>query len=398
MVLIRSAGAVGVPLARARRQAASAPLAVAPMPPKAVPHDVPPEDSRGWLARVGGFLAGVASLVRHLVKPSGVWHNPDAQPAPDRGGLKVVSYNILLKGQNLDGIARDLQAMGGDVVCLQEASEASARALAKRLGMHMAYHEHPLHTYGGNAILSRHPIVEAENVDLVNPWRARLGEFWRKLKDGDARLGTLDSRHLLHATLRVGDRTVDVLDGHLTLFGSETNARQIDQIAGLAERLAREGHTVVAAGDWNANFAIAPAGKAVADPRGSLATPTDTQAEYRDRYASGAGNLGHGANQAAAARLQRALTSYWDAPTRTVRVLGQTLTVEQVLAALQAEPAGTARHAALRLAADGITCLGGRKRFDNIFASRDARVVASHIDQTTRASDHQPIWTELSWA
>ncbi len=379
------------------RRQAQAPGPVAPLPPAKVHPDAPPARKLDLLDGARSFFAGAFGFLRHLVKPSGVWHNPAAPTPPDRGGLKVVSYNIYVKGQNLDGIARDLQGLDGDVVCLQEASEASARALARRLGMHVAWHENPLHSYGGNAILSRYPIEKAENVNLVNPWKDRLGEFWRKLREGGPRLGTLDSRHMLHATIKVGDRTVDVLDGHLTLFGNQTNARQIDQIAGLTERLAAQGHTVVAAGDWNANFAIAPGAPGVADGKGMIATPTDTKAEYADRYGAGAGNMGFAANQAAAARLQRGMTGFWEAPSRTVRVLGQTLTLEQALAALRAEPAGTRRHEALRLAVDGITCLGGRKRFDNIFASRDVRVEASHIDQTTRASDHQPVSTELTW-
>ncbi|MNL85317.1 hypothetical protein D3C87_2135880 [compost metagenome] len=58
----------------------------------------------------------------------------------------------------------------------------------------------------------------------------------------------------------------------------------------------------------------------------------------------------------------------------------------------------SARYAALVRAADGSTLMGASKRFDNILASKDMRFEAAHIDQTTRASDHQPVIGEVSWS
>ena len=41
--------------------------------------------------------------------------------------------------------------------------------------------------------------------------------------------------------------------------------------------------------------------------------------------------------------------------------------------------------------------MGAGRRFDGIFSSKDARIESAFIDQTTRASDHQPAVAEIRW-
>lgn len=376
----------------------ASPLKVAAAPQAAAPKAARPAEAPGLLERLGGFFRGVGSIIRHLFKPDGTWHNPDLPTPPDKGGLKVMSFNVMVKTTHYDKVARDLKAHDADVVCLQEASEETALRLGKELGYHVAWQEHPFHAYGGVAVLSKYPITSSENIALDNPWKDRLGEFWKHLKGGEPRMAALDSRHMLHATIQVGNRTVDVLDGHLTLFGAETNARQVAQIAELSRSLEAQGHTVIATGDWNTNFALA--GEGQADPKGTYDTPTDTAAEFKDRTGySTVGNNGNPADKAAMDRLIGQMNYFWNAESRSVLVEGQLMTPEQAQAELRSgkvDPKSD-RHRALMLAADGATVLGADKRFDNIFASKDARFVSAHIDQTTRSSDHQPVVAELKW-
>jgi endonuclease/exonuclease/phosphatase family metal-dependent hydrolase len=347
---------------------------------------------------VGDFFKGLGTFARHLFQPTGTWTNPALPVPPDRGGLTIMSYNVMVKTTRYDAVKREIAQHRPDVVSLQETSEASARKLASDLGYHVAWHENPFHTYGGNAILSRYPIKAAENIDLAGSFKERFGEFWTRAKDGSYRMGAMDKRHMLHATLQVGDRSVDVLDGHLTLFGAGLNTQQLDQIGALAKRYEQQGHSVVLSGDWNTNVAMS--GPNTADANGTLETPTDTNAEYRDRWRGmGVGNNGQAANMAAMNRLRDQLNYFWDAPTRTVLVEGQLMTPEQAIAELRSgtlDPQST-RYQALRRAADGSTVLGSAKRFDNVFTSKDMRFTSAHIDQTTQASDHQPVVTEVRW-
>jgi endonuclease/exonuclease/phosphatase family metal-dependent hydrolase len=348
---------------------------------------------------VGGFIQGAGSFVRHLFQPSGAWHNPALPTPPDKGGLKVMSFNVMVKTTRYDAVKRDLAAHAPDVVCLQETSEATARRLATELGYHVSWHENPLHGYGDTAILSKYPIKAAETIDLAGSFGDRLGEFWRNLKQGEVKGSALNKRHMTHATIQVGDRLIDVLSGHLTLVGTDQNTRQLDQIADLAAGYERAGHSVLVAGDWNTNMAVS--GQGQADAKGAWDTATDTNAEFRQRHPGrGVGHQGNPANLAAIDRLRAGMNDFWDAPTRTVLVEGTMMTPEQALAELRAGKVDpqSPRHAALVRAADGSTLMGASKRFDNILASKDMRFETAHIDQTTQASDHQPVLAEVRWS
>ena len=101
---------------------------------------------------------------------------PDPAPAPQR--LRVVTYNIH-HSRGVDGrvdtarIAALLGRIGADVVGLQEVDRGVrrtqgrdlARELATQLGMHFAFGKNLDYQGGdyGNALLSRFPIVRAEN-------------------------------------------------------------------------------------------------------------------------------------------------------------------------------------------------------------------------------------------
>jgi endonuclease/exonuclease/phosphatase family metal-dependent hydrolase len=98
-------------------------------------------------------------------------------------------------------------------------------------------------------------------------------------------------------------------------------------------------------------------------------------------------------------RLAGSMNTFWDAPTRSVLVDGTLMSPEQALAELKTgklDPKSD-RYRQLRDVADGSTLLGGDRRFDNIFASKDVRIESALIDQTTRASDHQPAMATIRW-
>lgn len=339
-------------------------------------------------------LAGKAKLVvglaaemweRQVAASLHVHNNPALPVPPDRGGLKLASFNVQMGGRKIDAVEANLRALDPDVACLQEVSPENAQRLAKNLGMNVAWFTDQ------KAILSRYPITDADAVGLP-------GALDDRLRAALEHKGTepLESRSVLRATIRVGGKALDVLDTHLSLGDEVSNARQLTRIAELVQQREKLGHTVLLAGDFNDNFSLVRPG--LADPKGTTATPTDTVSEFQERYPkSVVGNVTEPAVAEAARALLDRMGYYWDAPDRRVILEGRAMTLDEVRAALAQEPAGTPRHAALLKALDGTSHLTANKRFDNILASKDVRFASSTIDQTTRASDHQAIVAEIRW-
>lgn len=381
---------------------AIAPDALALSRPAGAAPAAPPAKAKGLFDRLKGVLGSVADFGRHLFVKDGLWHNPEAPKPPAKPtGLDVMSYNVMVKTKNLDAVARDLEAARPDVVNLQETSERTAKILAKRLGMHMAWQEDPLHGYGGVAILSRYPISAYESRKLEAPIKERLAVVWNGLKTRNAmKISALDTRYAIHARLKVGDREVDMLNGHLQLMGAEINAGHVREVTQWATELERQGRTVVLAGDWNTNMATFDRPGSVADAKGEIETPTDTYAEARERRpGTGLSNSGNPENREALVGLFERFGYYWDAPERTVKSNGALMTPEEAQRALAAGKLApdSAEAKRLRAVMDGATLPSGYLRFDNLFASKDVRFESAHIDQTTRASDHQPISARLRW-
>ncbi|EWS81575.1 metal-dependent hydrolase [Brachybacterium phenoliresistens] len=178
-----------------------------------------------------------------------------AGPAPARPGarvLTVMTFNIH-HGEGSDGvldlerIAAVIRDSGADVIGLQEVdrhySERSDWAdqpaeLADLLGMHVVFganidRDPPVsgvqRIQYGTAILSRHPILESENIPLF-------------------RSPDQEQRGLLRASLDVAGTPVDVCCTHLAASSAVDRLEQARQII---ERIDTDGATILM-GDLNA--------------------------------------------------------------------------------------------------------------------------------------------------
>jgi len=338
---------------------------------------------------------GVGKLIDANVRPSLHVHNDPKLPVPpDRGGIKVASFNVELGGRKYDAIEAQLKQMNPDVACLQEASPETARKLASALHMNVAI------LSDQKAVLSKYPIQSAREVQL--PGDSLLGQLaaWKRSGSPEA----MEPRRVLETRIQVGDRSIDVWDTHLSLHDARSNALELERLGKLVGEAEQSGRTVVLAGDFNHNFGLARSG-ARADPAGTFATPTDTAAEFRDRYpASVPGNVGDPAAQQAAQRLLGQLQDFWSAPVRHVVVDGRAIDPASVAGELQQLAEVPSRSAAqqrrfeqLKDAFDGNSHLTANKRFDNILSTRNVRIASALIDQTAHASDHQAVLAEIRW-
>ena len=167
-------------------------------------------------------------------------------------GVRILSYNIH-KGFTagnlsfvLEGIKRSIREVGADLVFLQEvmgrggggpenaaAANAQFEFLADEIWPHYAYGRNAVYASGdhGNAILSKYPIREWENID-ISPSR-------------------IERRGILHATVELPEGgTFHAMCTHLALM--EKHRR--DQIDRLAERVRERvpaNERVILAGDFN---------------------------------------------------------------------------------------------------------------------------------------------------
>ena len=169
--------------------------------------------------------------------------------------IRILSYNIH-KGFSLNrrfvlaAIKNAIQTTNADLVFLQEVIGENKKHsktldswpvttqlefLADTLWPHFAYGKNAVYTEGhhGNAILSRHPVLQFENIDISN--------------------NRFERRGLLHATvesLREGIPDLHAICVHLDLFENGRNL-QIERIVRRIREHVPDESPLIIAGDFN---------------------------------------------------------------------------------------------------------------------------------------------------
>jgi endonuclease/exonuclease/phosphatase family metal-dependent hydrolase len=154
--------------------------------------------------------------------------------------ITAVSYNVKSLVQTSAGaVASVLSASGADVVLLQEMKNAHVgnqpAAIAGILGMHYAFAQNV--AYGnsggyGTAVLSRFPIVSAENTHLPRP-------------------GNTQQRGLAHVVIDVDGKEVSIYNSHLQNLSESARIMQIRAIAGI---VSQDDRPQIFGGDMNAHY------------------------------------------------------------------------------------------------------------------------------------------------
>lgn len=167
--------------------------------------------------------------------------------------LSLLTYNIH-KGFSLGNIRfllpemrLAIESLSPDLAFLQEVQGEHSRQekriytwpdcaqfeyIAEHLWPHYIYGKNAIYQAGhhGNAILSKHPFSEYENINVSNMVRA--------------------SRSLLHATVEVEDKTIHLVCVHLGLFKAE-RLEQLEKLASRVNEYIPSDAPLVLAGDFN---------------------------------------------------------------------------------------------------------------------------------------------------
>ena len=159
---------------------------------------------------------------------------------PDDTEITAVSFNVKsLVSTSAGAVAGVLSAGGADVVLLQEMKNAHVgnqpAAIAGILGMHYAFAQNV--AYGssggyGTAVLSRFPIVSAENTHLPRP-------------------GNTQQRGLAHVVIDVDGKEVSIYNSHLQNLSESARIMQINRIAQI---VALDDRPQIFGGDMNAHY------------------------------------------------------------------------------------------------------------------------------------------------
>ena len=315
-----------------------------------------------------GESPGTLGLLLH---PLVVKNNPKA-PAPPAapGELKVLSFNVRLGGLDYPGVARTVADAKADVICLQEVSRATAERIAASLGMHLTYAQSVRHNNSitnGKAILSRFPTVQAESKPFDVSVVDRLKGMWASFKRAkgslkDRLFGTVSmwqKRNLLTTTMKIGGKTVDVVDIHLTTGNPAATAKQYEQLQAYVKELKARGHEVIVAGDFNTRHD----------------KPWDSGVDTRGWAA-----------------LKTIVTDAYDVGAVRIRALdGKLRTPAEAREALSRPGLSAAERRTLEIAAKGTTVASGNGRIDAVLTSDGFRAKDVYIDQANASSDHEPV-------
>jgi len=117
---------------------------------------------------------------------------------PETRILRVLTFNVLNRNTDFEGLAETILGTGADLVGLQELIPANAKSLEQSLRDEYPFHtqlptEHKLHV----GLFSRYPIVRADRLHL--PWRDLS---WETIVDVDGNHIKVIVVHLIPTLLR----------------------------------------------------------------------------------------------------------------------------------------------------------------------------------------------------
>lgn len=152
--------------------------------------------------------------------------------------LHLLSFNMhkgigwLSKRSTVERVRDEIRRLSPDFILLQETRDLQFEFLAEEIWPHVCYGKNAVYTKGhhGNAVLSKFPIVQYQNLNISMGWYEKRG--------------------LLHATVQLPTKPLHILCVHLSLFG-KARLKQISIIADYIRQEIPNNESVILGGDFN---------------------------------------------------------------------------------------------------------------------------------------------------
>lgn len=154
--------------------------------------------------------------------------------------LKILSYNIhkgtgwKIGSSTIHLIQNQIQELDSDIIFLQEVRGNQLEALKHEFFPHFSYGKNMVYKKGhhGNVILSKHPIIFTENIDIS--------------------MNRFERRGLLHSIVKIHDcnLSLHLLCTHLGLF-SKDRRKQLDVIVNYINENIPADAPIILGGDFN---------------------------------------------------------------------------------------------------------------------------------------------------
>ena len=174
-----------------------------------------------------------------------------AEVVPSGPTLRLVTFNVYLRNQDVAGVERWLNAQEADLVLLQEIPQNSILPLLYRQSARYP-HQHTrfsLGRFAGNVVLSRHPILDWESLnDPAERSPYLMDRYWVEIGGRPVAVYNLDMPVPVDWSRASGGASIFQIIGLMSAYDDRLRNARIDRFL---ERLSAETGPVIAAGDFN---------------------------------------------------------------------------------------------------------------------------------------------------
>lgn len=205
----------------------------------------------GLITRAKWGLLATLPLVVVVAAWLGPRYLDKAEVVPSGPVLRLITFNVYFRNQDVASVERWLNAQDADLVLLQEISQTSILPLLYRQSERYP-HQHTRFSPGrfiGNAVLSRYPILAWESLDAPAERSAYLMDRYLIAVNGEpVAVYNLDMPVPVNWSRTGGAGGISEIFALMSSYDDRVRNARIDRFL---EHLATETGPIIAAGDFN---------------------------------------------------------------------------------------------------------------------------------------------------
>lgn len=205
----------------------------------------------GLITRAKWGLLATLPLVVVAAAWLGARYFDKAEVVPSGPVLRLITFNVYFRNQDVAGVESWLNAQDADLVLLQEIPQASILPLLYRQSERYP-HQHArfsLGRFAGNAVLSRYPILAWESLnDPAERSAYLMDRYLVEIRGRTIAVYNLDMPVPVDWSRMGGSAGISAVFALMSSYDDRVRNARIDRFL---ERLAAETEPVIAAGDFN---------------------------------------------------------------------------------------------------------------------------------------------------